>query len=371
MNIHNYEISFSDELYSPSLIYYLDALEHNIVEMIRIAGGSERLWPHVKSHKCEKLVQLQMNYGINKFKCATIAEAEMVASCGAQKIILAYPLVGPNIKRFLKLKSTFPGTECIAIGDSDVAINALNQEAISDGVKVDLLIDVNDGLNRTGIQLVEAETLYKFASSLNGITVRGFHIYDGHHHEKEFTERCEKTHRDIQGFLDLALSLKTQGYRCDIIVAGGSPTFPCHALDKELFLSPGTCILQDQGYASLLPDLHFEFAALLLTRVISHPREQYFTIDLGTKAVASDPQQPRIKLLGYEDAEIVMHNEEHLVFRIPEDSNLLCPPIGTVLYAIPRHICPTSALYPSAFIAKNGKIIDEWAITARNRKISI
>ncbi len=371
MDIKRYEIQDTSTILSPSLIYYQDALENNIKEMIRIAGGTERLWPHVKSHKCEQLVKMQMHYGINKFKCATIAEGEMVAACGAEKLIMAYPLVGPNISRFIELINRYPQTECFAIGDNCTSISMLNNKAIEHGIKINLLLDVNDGLNRTGVCYEDTDALFHMCSNMKGIRVRGFHIYDGHHHETDFVKRCEGAHKDIIRFIDLAIKLQKDGLCCDTIVAGGSPTFPCHALEKGIYLSPGTSLLQDRGYANLFPDLQFEYAALLITRVISHPRENCFTLDLGTKAVASDPQQPRATILGYEDAEIVMHNEEHFVLRIPENSKKQRPPIGSVLYAIPRHICPTSALYPSILIAKNGKIIDEWIVTARNRKITI
>lgn len=83
--------------------------------MIDIAGGAARLWPHIKTHKMAEVVQMQIEAGIDRFKCATIAEAEMAAKAGAKHLTLAYPLVGPNIKRFAALQAAFPEVEFFAI----------------------------------------------------------------------------------------------------------------------------------------------------------------------------------------------------------------------------------------------------------------
>src|SRR5450759_690543 len=96
---------------SPSLLIYPDRIEHNIRKIISIAGNIDLLRPHVKTHKIPEIIKLQMKYGIHKFKCATIAEAEMVAGCGADDILLAYQLVGPNLDRFFNLKQGFPDTK--------------------------------------------------------------------------------------------------------------------------------------------------------------------------------------------------------------------------------------------------------------------
>ena len=121
----------------------------------------------------------------------------------------------------------------------------------------------------------------------------------------------------------------------------------------------------------IIPDLPFEIGAMVLTRVVSHPAPGVFTLDLGYKGVAADPAIPRAVIAGYEDAVTLMQNEEHWVLRMPEGREAERPQIGQVLYVAPVHICPTSALYPSILVAKEGKIVAEWPVTARNRRITI
>jgi D-threonine aldolase len=89
-----------DELLTPSLVFYPDLIRRNIAAVIEAVGGRpSRLRPHVKTHKTAEIVKLQLAAGVTKHKCATIAEAEMLASVGTPDVLIAYPLVGPNCQR--------------------------------------------------------------------------------------------------------------------------------------------------------------------------------------------------------------------------------------------------------------------------------
>lgn len=366
-----YQLQDENEIISPSLVYYKDILEENIRRMVEIAGDVKRLWPHVKSHKSAGFMKLILSKGIDQFKCATIAEAEMVAEVGAKRVILAYPLVGPNIARFVKLMKAYPNTEFFAIGDDEGQVQLLSDEAVKNGVKANFLLDINTGLDRTGIKPGPAYDLFKSANAMEGICVRGMHVYDGQRHENDFDDRNGRTKEDVSPVYALKQKVEAEGIDCGIMVMGGTPSFPCHTDEEGSFLSPGTCLIQDYGYATNFPDLEFPIGAMLLTRVVSHPAEGVFTLDLGYKAVAADPALPRAVVAGYEDCIQVMQNEEHLVLKMPAGRENERPAIGTVLYAAPFHICPTSALYPELLVAQNGKIVETWEVTARNRKITI
>ena len=371
LNEETYRLKDEGSMLSPQLMYYVDMIERNIQTMTAMAGGVEYLWPHIKTHKSRDLVKLLMAHGILRFKCATIAEGEMVGACGARQAILSYPLVGPNIERFVRLTRAFPGTEYFAIGDDLGQITLLSEEAVRSGTKVEFLLDVNDGLNRTGVPTAQAGAMYRAATKLPGIRVRGMHVYDGHRHEHDASERQQHVDEDLVGVYGLRDELMRDGLDCGIMVMGGTPSFPCHTKYDGVYYSPGTCVLEDYGYASDFADLPFSMAAILLTRVISHPSPGIFTVDLGYKAVAADPAIPRAVIIGYEDAETIMQNEEHWVLRMPEGREDERPAVGRALYAVPKHICPTSALYPSVPVIRDGQVVEEWAITARNRRLTI
>lgn len=364
----DYNITQTDSIISPSLIYYIDEIRHNTETIISTAGNVERLWPHIKTHKCLRMVELLMEYGITKFKAATISEAEMCAMAGATKVIVAYPLIGPNQQRLVNLSKAYPQTVFYAIEDDLTEFQKLSDVCEKMGWVMPCLLDVNPGLNRTGVCLDDAEALYKKATQLPYIKMEGIHCYDGNDNDRDICIRDKKV-SDLDNRLSKVISkLKDAGCNCDIIVVGGTPAFPCHAKDSDWYLSPGTSFINDAGYTKNIPDLNCPPGAAILTRVISHPQKGYFTIDLGYKGIAADPNGQRGYIVGLDDAEQVMQNEEHWVWKMKDSSRI--PAIGTCLYVIPTHICPTSALYPEVLIAQNHQIVDHWEVTARNRKIN-
>ena len=364
----SYDIANTDQIITPSLIYYLDIIRKNIQTAIEEAGGSERLWPHVKSHKSADMVKLQIKYGITKFKAATIAEAEMAAQAGAKKVILAYPLIGPNIDRYIELAKAYKNTFFFAIGDDREQFRHLSQQCMAKNICMAVLLDINMGMNRTGVPIDQMEELYRFACTLPGIHMKGLHCYDGNHNNKDYKIRSREVVKTDEQVGAIMQHLIEAGLECDVVVAGGTPSFPCHAENTEWYLSPGTAFITDGGYLRNLPDLNFVPGAAVMTRVISHPAPGMFTIDLGYKGIASDPQGQRGYIVGLEEALVVLHSEEHWVFQVDDESKI--PAIGTCLYVIPTHICPTSALYPGVLVAKKGKIVSTWEVTARNRKIT-
>lgn len=368
---NRYSFEGQERMISPQLIYYKESIAANIQKMIEMAGDVERLWPHVKTHKMIELVRLQMEYGIRKYKCATIAEAEMCGMAGAGKVVFAYPLIGPNIERFFKLMRTFPDTEFYAIADDAAWVRKTGEMAAAQKLTVPFLMDVDMGQHRTGVALKNVADTYREWSEIEGIAMRGMHCYDGHRHEQDYDERNRHVRETDLIFEKIKGQLVSEGYDCGIVIMGGTPSFACHRDAAGEYLSPGTCVVQDMGYWDSYPDMDFEPGAALLTRVVSRPSEDTFTLDAGTKAVACDPAEERAVIVGMEYAETVLRNEEHWVVKVPKEHIKDIPPVGTVLFAVPTHVCPTSALYPEVPVVENGRVAGWWKVNARNRKITI
>jgi len=364
-----YRVTDVEDIPSPALLVYPDRIEANIMKMIDIAGDAARLRPHVKTHKMAEIIRLQLNHGINKFKCATIAEAEMVAKAGANDILLAVQPVGPNIDRFFRLQQVFPAVEFSCIVDSRSVVAGLSEAARQKNMTATLWLDINNGMNRTGIAPdKDAIDLFNFMVSHNTVKVKGLHVYDGHLHQPAYSERKK--------FCDEAFNPVTDLYEdlCRIsggdlsIVAGGTPTFPIHASRRGVETSPGTALLWDYGYGSAFTDLSFLHAAILVTRVISKPGKDLICIDLGHKAVGSEMAQPRVKLEGLESYEITGHNEEHMVVKTPH-AHQMKP--GDLLYGIPRYICATVDRHETVTVVREGRAREQWNVEARKRRITI
>ncbi len=371
MDIENYMISGAENVPSPSLIYYSDIIEENTKKVIKMAGGAERLWPHVKTHKMADIVKRQIMLGITRFKCATIAEAEMAALCGAEDILIAYPLVGPNIRRFIELNEAYPASRFWALGDNFEQLSILSRASEERGLKTRLLIDVNIGMNRTGTEIKDAETLYIKCAELKGLEPLGLHCFSGNYKQSDVKERQENVDGPVKAVFEVRSALINGGCRFEAIIFGSTPSLPCYAKYDDVFLSPGTAFVTDWGYYSLFKDLDFEPGAAILSRVVSRTRAGLFTLDLGYKAIAADPQGARGVILGFESAEPLFHCEEHWTFKMRDGEEDKTPEVGSVLYVIPTHICPTTALYPFALSVKDKRVFEKWEVTARNRQLNI
>jgi len=363
-----YKIDNADEVTSPSLLIYPDRIEANIKKAINIAGGADRLRPHVKTHKMSEVIRLQMKYGIYKFKCATISEAEMVAGCGASDILLAMQPVGPNIDRFFKLKKTFINAKISCIADNDEIIIQLSDMARKTNLETHVWLDINNGMNRTGVMPgKKAARFFKRIMDSPMLVAAGLHVYDGHITDPDPIQRERKCNEAFAPVISLIDDLKSEGISPVNIVAGGSPTFPIHAKRIGVECSPGTFILWDQSSCSY-PDMDFQQAAVILTRVVSKPAVELLCLDLGHKAVASEMPQPRISVIGMKSYTIINHNEEHMVLRTSSaDKFNTADPV----YGIPWHICPTVDRYDTVNVVNDRKVTGQWNVEARKRKIKI
>jgi D-serine deaminase-like pyridoxal phosphate-dependent protein len=364
-----HQVENLNEIPSPSLLIFPDRIEANIKKMIEIAGNADQLRPHVKTHKMPEIVKLQLKHGINKFKCATLSETEMVARCGAPDILLAIQPVGPNIERFFRLKKEFKNIKISCIADNEEVIIQLSDMARKTGLETHVWLDINNGMNRTGVTPGEkASRLYERIMDSPMLVAEGLHVYDGHIHESDFTLRKKICEDSFLSVINLIEELKTEGISPVKVIAGGTPTFPIHTLRKNVETSPGTTLLWDWGYSSSFSDMDFLHAAVLLTRIISKPGIDLLCLDLGHKAVASEMPQPRIKLLGIDKYTIVNHNEEHMVIRTPL-ADKYKP--GDALYALPWHICPTVDRHDTVYVINDHKVTGQWNVVARTRMITL
>ncbi|WP_435006167.1 D-TA family PLP-dependent enzyme [Tundrisphaera lichenicola] len=366
-----YPIARPEELLSPSLLIFRDLVCDNLRAMIEIAGDPERLRPHVKTHKMPAMIRLVESMGIHKHKCATIAEAEMVASSGGKDVLISYPIVGPNLQRLARLIEAYPDTTFRAtVDDPDIA-RALSAAMASIKRPLPVLIDLEVGMGRTGISTDDnAEALYRLVDSLPNLVTDGLHAYDGHVRDLDLEDRRRSAAPGLEAIHRLRDRLIADGLSVPRLVLGGTPTFPIHAAVKTpgVECSPGTTVFYDAGYAAKFPDLPFTPAAILFTRVVSRPRPGRVCLDLGHKAVGADPAGARLVLLGLPDATLGGQSEEHLVVEAP-GADALVP--GTPLLAIPTHVCPTCALHSWAYVLEKGEVVDRWEVTARARVIEI
>ncbi|WP_145855457.1 D-TA family PLP-dependent enzyme [Pedobacter suwonensis] len=354
---------------TPSLIFYEERLQANISLLKSMIDRIDRLRPHVKTYKCREITRLLLSAGIKKFKCANIAEAEMLAMDQAPDVLLAYQPVAENISRFFKLKKQYPDTVFSCLVDHPAIAEQLSVMAIKENVKVDVYIDLNVGMNRTGLLPHQAFGLVQSLQHFTGLAVKGLHAYDGHIHDAAMDVRMEKSAPVIKQLFDLREQLEAHlGYEITV-VAGGTPTFPVYASQTGFECSPGTFILWDKGYQDAYPEQAFYTAALVASRVVSLPNDGWLCTDLGHKAVAAEKElKNRVFFINAPLLEVQSQSEEHLVLRNPTPKTYLP---GDMLYGLPYHVCPTVALHEKAICLKADRSLEYWEIISRKRKITI
>ena len=367
-----YAITDTSKIFSPALLVYRDIVVRNLEKMIKIAGSAQRLRPHCKTHKMPAVTKIELAMGVTKHKCATFAEAQMLADCGVKDIFLAYNMVGPNIDRAVKFLKAYPDVRFSVTADDELMIAELSEAVTAAKGKIVVLLDLDSGMHRTGVLPgPRAAELYQQIVDAPGLEPGGFHLYDGHNCQTNLQERSEAVHACWKSAAKLRDEFVQRGWPVPAIICGGTGSFPVYAKleDPAIELAPGTCVFHDFGYATAFPDMDFEPAVLMLTRVISRPGADRLTCDLGSKAVASDPPKgQRLHFPDLPDAVQVIHNEEHLVLQTPLADRYRA---GDELYAIPKHVCPTSAVHKQAYVIEAGQLVDQWDVTARDRFLGI
>ena len=368
----DYSFEGQEELVTPSMIFYKERIENNMKKVVAAAGGTEHLIPHIKTHKTAEIVKMGMALGLGKVMAATIAEAELAASCGVEMVVLSYALVGPNRRRFLAMQGAFPKTEFLSLADDAGQLLLLSEAAREGDQTAQILIDVNPGLDRTGVLPDQIESFADAAAELPNIVLRGIHFYDLNDRALDpeaFRRKVFAQDDMITGHFEM---LKKRFTSVDMLIVGGTPEMEYHVAYPydDMYYSPGTMSLYDWTYVSNFPSMSYDPAAMIMTRVISHPAPGYFTLDCGTKAMSQDTRSTNGLLLGVEHAEPIGQNEEHWIFRMEEGFEEDRPPIGKEIFVMPAHICPNMMFYPEAFVVEGHKLVDTWKIAARDRVIT-
>jgi D-serine deaminase-like pyridoxal phosphate-dependent protein len=368
-----YTVHPEASLDTPSLLVYPDRVQHNIDAMLRLAGSPERLMPHVKTYKMAEIVQMQLAAGIRRFKAATVAEAEMAALAGAAFVLVAHQLVGPKAGRLARLQARYPATEFASLVDCPEMAAHLNAVFGAAGLVAHVLVDVNNAMDRSGHPLDAA--LLPFYQSLHNraayphLHCLGLHVYDGNFRQPDIAERKAAIDMAFAPVDTLVEQIRAAGLPAPLVVCGGTPAFTVHAGRAGVVCSPGTCLLSDWGYGDSLPEQPFQWAALVATRIISKPRPGYLTLDLGHKAIAAEnPLDRRVKFLNLTGYQFVSQSEEHLVLAVDDWEQYQ---VGQLFYGVPYHICPTVNLYQEALVVEQGQVTGQWAVVARNRRITV
>jgi len=367
----SYVIDSAEHIQTPALAIYLDFVEHNISTTVRLLGGNPNRWrPHIKTAKIGSIIRRLVEHGVRQFKCATTLELQTTCDAGATDILVAYPCVGARATRVREIALAYPQVQISVLVENVEGIDAWV------GSDVGLFIDVNAGMNRTGVSEESVGEILDIANAIRnrGLRFRGLHYYDGHHCIADLGKRTAEAHRGYDHLMGIASRLVDAGIEVEEIVTSGTPSFPA-ALEYKPFhsakflhrVSPGTVVYNDVTSLSQLPEqLDYRLAALVITTVVSRPADLIVTCDAGHKTVSADSGDPTCAVLGHPELTPIHPSEEHLPMQVATGAR--APQIGEQFYLIPAHVCPTVNNFDHALLIKGQEIVGLSKVSARGRE---
>jgi D-serine deaminase-like pyridoxal phosphate-dependent protein len=366
-----YRIDNVASLLTPALAIYPEFVDHNISVTIGLLGGDPNRWrPHVKTAKLGWIMRRLAERGVHQAKCSTTVELATACNAGLADVLLAYPVVGANARRVRELAEEHSATRISVLVENPAQVAAWV------GSPIGVFIDVNPGMDRTGIEQARLPAVLDVARAIvhAGLEFRGLHYYDGHVSAPDLAEREAMAHRGYARLMEIVAAVERAGFPVAEVITSGTPAFPCAAsfapFGSSGFVhraSPGTVVYSDATSATQLPEKWgYLPAALVVSTVVSLPKANVATCDGGHKSVSADAGVPTCVVAGRPHLRPLKPSEEHLPLEVAEGGAR--PEIGEALYLIPRHVCPTVNNFDDALLVRSGRIERVERVTARGHE---
>jgi len=349
------------EIETPALLLYADPLERNIDKMATFFSEIEcNLRPHFKTHRLPVIAHKQIKAGARGITCAKISEAKVLVESGVRDLLIANQIVGE--RKLEQLAGLAHHSDIIVAVDNVENVSQMSAIAVKRGVKINVLIEFDVGLNRCGVGTQEeALALARTILNLKGVRLRGLMGYEGHtvmipDHERRKSE-CRKALSRLTKVRDF---LQKNGISIEIVSAGGTGTYDIAAH------YPGITEVQAGSYATMDTQyrrigIDFEIALSLMTTIISHPTEGKYILDTGSKSLSNDMGMP--ELIEASGAVIDAMHEEHVRILWKNPTRNL--KIGDKLEFYPRHGCTTINLHDCCYLIRNDIVEAVWQMGAR------
>src|SRR5580658_9344549 len=369
--VQQYQVENARALSTPSLLIYTEMIEANISAALAMMNGNANRWrPHLKTAKLGYTMCRLVARGIKRAKCATTLELVAALESGMEDVVVAFPLMGPNAARVREIATAHPELRISTLVENVDQIEEWRASAVG------VFVDLNPGMDRTGMAEDHFEDVRELIDHVQkaGLRFCGLHHYDGQIKNSD-PSAAVGAREGYSRLVELIAYLKRSGVQVQEVITSGTPAMP-HALnfaplrEAEFVhrVSPGTIVYNDRSSLNELPDYGFLPAALVLSTVVSRPRENRVTCDAGHKAVSADAGVPTCDVLGRPGLVGLKPSEEHLPIEVRSGET---PSRGELLYLLPAHICPTVNLFDKAVLVSGGKVEDVVPVTSRGREVFV
>jgi D-serine deaminase-like pyridoxal phosphate-dependent protein len=357
---------------TPALLIDQDRLEANIQHYAEIAAqAGVCLRPHIKTHKTLEIAAMQLRAGASGITAAKLSEAAVFAAAGINDIFVAYPVIGPEKARHAA--EIAQNCHLIVGVESVKGVMQLSQAAVEAGVMLSVRVEVNSGLNRTGVEPAATAELCCQVLAAQGLVLDGIFTYRSISFPGAQTRDPALLGRQ-EGELMVALAeqLNKTGITIKEVSVGSTPTASYAArVPGVTEVRPGTYVFFDRMTSNVGTNSFDEIALAILATVVSRPSPDVAVIDAGSKTFCGDVVPEKIGLEGYaittdgHNGVVVSMNEEHGIVRLASG---FAPEVGDKLTFFPNHVCTTVNLSDEVIVVQRGVVNNVWLVAARGRR---
>ncbi len=357
---------------TPYLLIDMARVEQNVAEFAQLAvDHGIALRPHIKTHRMVRFTKLQLAYGAQGITCAKMTEAELMADAGADDIFITTPMVGKaRIQRLIALSKRIHLTLNV---DSVVVAQSIEDECSLIDHTMDVRIEINTGLHRTGVTLDDCVALTKAVLDMPHLRLTGIFTYKGANLNGTSTrDTTAAAVQEAELIWEAKRRMEQVGAHITSVSGGSTPTGRILMHQSGITeLRPGTYIFNDMMQVGIGAVNIERCAATVICTVISTPTPNLAIVDAGTKALSIDatPGTFPYELRG--NGYIVGHGEL-LLERMYEELGIISSKdqptglkIGDQLAIIPNHICCTVNLYNDAYVKETDGSLTRETIDAR------
>jgi len=354
------------ELESPATYIDLDIFERNtkrVMDKAIAAGLNVR--PHFKAHKSYYLAKKQLEMGASGFTAAKLSEAETLYSGGFEDILVAFPLYGE--RKWERYAALNKKARLITTVDS-VEIGRGLSSACGKENPARVVIEVDCGNHRCGVQPEGVRTLAKELLELPGLVIEGVLTYNGSVYGYTDDEgRAKSASLEMEVVTAAAKELTSLGVEVKILSGGNSPdTVVLNSLSGLTEIRPGNCFFNDVSAVNLKYAELEDCALRVIATVVSNPLPGNAVMDAGTKTLASDPAVNSTEygaVYNMSDVKLIRLNEEHgWLMYDPRERDLK---LGDKVIVIPNHACVLPNLRDRIYAVRGEEVEAEFYIEAR------
>lgn len=353
---------------TPCIVIDEAVMESNIEAMAQIARQHQvKLRPHAKTHKMPHVAKRQLQAGAAGITVAKVSEAEVMAEHGIRDIFIAYPLVtAGKIERAIALSKRI---DLIVAVDSEEGARLLSRVAARHGHTLNVRLEVDTGLRRTGVLYDRAVELAERIHAMEHLRLTGIYTFRGALMNRKPTLDLEAAGiEEGRIMVELADAMRSRGIPIADVSVGSTPTGAYAATVQGVTeIRPGTYVFQDRMQARFGVCGLEDCAGSVVVTVVSRPSADLAVIDGGSKTFATDVQ-PNVEplllqgfghVVGLEDAVLERLSEEHGMLRLGPEAQAANPQVGDRLYIVPNHICSTVNLHNRVLFLRDGVLVPE------------